>query len=112
MRILSTLLIAALGGVVGAAPAAPIQLRPPAKKKSEEDTKRHDYRTIGRVVLRADSSRAGDTTATSGEAAATIDAAPALRVRRLPSVPAYRAPIRELGADISAGLLATPPPRA
>lgn len=123
MRAWSSLLVATLAGFVGVAPAAPLRLAPAPPELSTQprqggederpDRKRHKPQpAIGRVVLRADNPRASDATTTSYQAAATTDAAPALRVRRLPSVPAYRAPVRELGADIRAGLLGTPPPQA
>ena len=113
MRLCSTLLIAALGGVVGAAPAAPVQLRQPAAKtKENKDSGKRNQKEIGRVVLRADSTRLSDTTAAGGEAAVTVDPAPALRVRRLPPAPPYTLPVRDLSADVRAGLFDTPPPQA
>ncbi len=123
MRSWSSLLVATLAGFIGVAPAAPVRLAaaPPnpstqpqqGGEDEKPEQKRHKPQpAIGRVVLRAANPRTSDTTAAIDEAAATTDAAPALRVRRLPSVPTHRAPIRELGADIRAGLLDTPPPRA
>ena len=120
MRTWSSLLVATLAGFIGVAPAAPVRLAPAPSTQPQqggEDEKPEQKRpdpqpAIGRVVLREANPRTSDTTAAIDEAAATTDAAPALRVRRLPSVPARRAPVRELGADIRAGLLGTPPPRA
>ena len=106
MRLFSSLLIATLGGFVGAAPVAPVHVADPVEKGSEQ----HDE--IGRVVLKGDSHRPTVPQSSDSAAAPTLEAAPALRGRRLPPSPSYEAPVRDVRADVRAGLFATPPPGA
>ena len=111
MRLLTPLLLAALGGVVAAAPAAPLSLPAPKKKKDEKGEDRNRSAT-GRVVLRSAGQQERAPNLESETPDATTDEAPSMRARRLPAPAPYTPPTLSHHDDLRAGLLALPPPKA
>ena len=111
MRFLTPLLLAALGAVVVAAPAAPLSLPAPKKEKDEKSEDRGRPAT-GRVVLRSAGQQEHAPNLESDTPDATTEQAPFLRSLRLPAPARYSPPTPSRRDDVRAGLLALPPPTA
>ena len=135
MKILSSLLLAGLAVVVSAAPAAPRVLaderrapeiaetsdptgenKAPGEKSGPTDTKDASQPAGSRHVVRGPVLAAPGRLSTSAERSTanattpTVEDAPALRARHLPTPPVYAPPVPDASAEPRAGLRDLPPP--
>jgi hypothetical protein len=122
VRLFSSLLLAAFGGVLSAAPAAKLSLPAPEPRKAEaestpqpEQQQPEQTEVVVSACVVLHKAEHNEDTSSAGPASADLhpDTPLHLRVRKLARVRPPHPPARTTsGADVRAGLLAIPPPLA